>query len=61
MELVDNGVVAAVPGALDAGLDSALFWLSLAASLVIAFVVTTPVNRWMISRGRGHAVVHAHH
>lgn len=61
MEIVDNGVVLAVPGAMDAGLTDALFWGSLAASLVIAFVVTTPVNRWMISRGRGHAVVHAHH
>ncbi len=61
MEIVDNGVVLAVPGAMDAGLTDALFWGSLAASLVVAFVVTTPVNRWMISRGRGHAVVHAHH
>jgi len=61
MEVVDNGVVLAVPGAMDAGLADALFWGSLALSLVIAFVVTTPVNRWMISRGRGHAVVHAHH
>ena len=56
MEVVDNGVVLAVPGAMDAGLADALFWGSLALSLVIAFVVTTPVNRWMISRGRGHAV-----
>ena len=61
MEVVDNGVVVAVPGAMDAGLTSALFWLSLAGSLVVAFVVTTPVNRWMIGRGRGHAVVHAYH
>ncbi len=61
MEIVDNGVVLAVPGAMDAGLTDALFWGSLAFSLVVAFVVTTPVNRWMISRGRGHAVVHAHH
>jgi hypothetical protein len=60
MELVDNGVVLAVPGAMDAGLTSALFWGSLIASLAIAFVVTTPVNRWMISRGKGHAVVHDH-
>src|SRR4051794_35181781 len=56
MELVDNAFVLAVPGALDAGLGSALFWLSLAGSLVVAFVLTTPVNRWMISRGSGHAV-----
>src|SRR3954466_12137241 len=61
MELVDNGVVVAVPGALDAGLTSALFWGSLIASLAIAFVVTTPVNRWLIGRGKGHAVVHEFH
>ena len=61
MELVDNAVVVAVPGAMDAGLTSVLFWASLAFSLLVAFVLTTPVNRWMISRGRGHAVVHAHH
>lgn len=61
MELLDNAVVVAVPGAMDAGLTSALFWGSLAFSLVVAFVLTTPVNRWMISRGRGHAVVHHYH
>jgi hypothetical protein len=61
MEVVDNGVVVAVPGALDAGLTDVLFWASLAVSLVIAFVVTTPVNRWMIGRGMGHAVVHEYH
>lgn len=61
MEIVDNGVVVAVPGAMDAGLGSLLFWASLAFSLVVAFLVTTPVNRWMIGRGRGHAVVHQYH
>jgi hypothetical protein len=61
MEIVDNTVVVAVPGAMDAGLTSLLFWLSLVISLVIAFVVTVPVNKWMIGRGRGHAVVHGHH
>ena len=61
MELVDNGVLVAVPGAMDAGLADALFWGSLAFSLVVAFVVTVPVNRWMIERGRGHAAVHAYH
>jgi hypothetical protein len=61
MELVDNAVIVAVPGAMDAGLTSALFWGALAFSLLVAFVLTTPVNRWMISRGRGHAVVHAYH
>lgn len=58
MELVDNAVILAVPGAMDAGLVNLLFWGSLAASLAIAFVVTVPVNKWMIDRGRGHAVVH---
>jgi uncharacterized protein DUF4396 len=61
MEVVDNLVVVGVPGAMDAGLGSALFWGSLAASLAVAFVVTVPVNRWLISRGRGHAVVHGMH
>jgi hypothetical protein len=61
MELVDNAFVVAVPGALDAGLADALFWVSLIASLVVAFVVTVPVNRAMIARGRGHAVVHGGH
>jgi hypothetical protein len=61
MEVVDNTAVLAVPGALNAGLGSWSFWASLAGSLVLAFLVTTPVNRAMISRGKGHAVVHAHH
>ncbi|MBB4685674.1 DUF4396 domain-containing protein [Amycolatopsis jiangsuensis] len=61
MEIVDNTVVVAIPGAIDAGLASVLFWLSLVISLAIAFVITVPVNKWMIGRGRGHAVVHAHH
>jgi len=61
MEVVDNLVVVAVPGALDAGLADLLFWGSLAVSLVIAFVVTVPVNRALIRRGKGHAVVHAYH
>lgn len=61
MEIVDNTVVVAVPGAMDAGITSLLFWLSLALALAVAFVVTTPVNRWMIGRGLGHAVVHAYH
>jgi hypothetical protein len=61
MELVDNAVVLVIPGAMDAGLTSALFWGSLAASLAVAFVLTVPVNRWLISRGRGHAVVHGLH
>ncbi|PWW25211.1 uncharacterized protein DUF4396 [Geodermatophilus normandii] len=61
MELVDNAVLVGVPGAMEAGLSSALFWLSLAAALAVAFVVTLPVNRWLMGRGLGHAVVHAYH
>jgi hypothetical protein len=61
MELIDNAVIVVVPGAMDAGLAEWLFWASLAFSLVVAFVVTTPVNKWMIGRGRGHAVVHEYH
>ncbi len=61
MEIVDNAVVLVIPGAMDAGLSSLLFWGSLALSLVLAFVAALPVNRWLISKGRGHAVVHAYH
>ena len=61
MEIVDNGFMLAVPGALDATLADWLFWSSLAAGLAVAFVVTVPVNHWMIGRGRGHAVVHQMH
>ncbi|MFC8234549.1 DUF4396 domain-containing protein [Streptomyces sp. NPDC057284] len=61
MELIDNGVIALWPGAMDAQLADALFWGALALSLIVAFVVTTPVNKWMIGRGRGHAVVHRYH
>ena len=61
MELIDNGVIALWPDAMDAELADALFWFSLAASLVIAFAVTTPVNKWMIGRGKGHAAVHRYH
>lgn len=61
MEVIDNTVMLTVPGAMDAGVTSALFWGSLAAALALAFVVTTPVNRWLIGRGKGHAVVHGLH
>jgi len=61
MELTDNAFILAVPGAIDAGLHTALFWTSLAVSLVIAFAVALPVNRYLIRRGKGHAVLHAHH
>jgi hypothetical protein len=58
MEIVDNLVVLAVPGAMDAGLGDILFWGSLALSLALAFVAAFPVNRWLVARGLGHAVVH---
>lgn len=58
MELVDNAIVLAIPGALEAGLDSLLFWGSLSFSLVVAGGFAVPVNRWLIARGKGHAVVH---
>ncbi|MFC4529241.1 DUF4396 domain-containing protein [Sphaerisporangium dianthi] len=61
MEVLDNTVMVTVPGAMDAGLGEVLFWASLAGSLVVAFVLTTPINRWLISRGRGHAVLHSYH
>jgi hypothetical protein len=61
MEIVDNAFIVAIPGAMGAGLGNWLFWLSLAASLAIAFVVTVPVNKAMIERGKGHAVVHKYH
>lgn len=61
MEIVDNAVVLAIPGAMDAGLADILFWASLAVSLVLAFVAAYPVNRWLIARGLGHAVAHAGH
>ena len=61
MELVDNAFLLAVPGAMEAGLSDAFFWVTLAASLAVAFVLTVPVNKWMITRGKGHAVVHELH
>jgi uncharacterized membrane protein len=61
MEIVDNAIMLAIPGAMDAGLDTPLFWGSLAFALAVAAVAAFPVNRWLIARGRGHAVVHAHH
>ncbi|HMJ03786.1 MAG TPA: DUF4396 domain-containing protein [Conexibacter sp.] len=60
MEIVDNALMLLIPGAMDAGLDDPLFWGSLALALLIAGAVAFPVNRWLIARGRGHAVVHAH-
>jgi hypothetical protein len=61
MEIVDNAFILIVPGAIAAGLGDALFWWSLGVSLVIAFVAAFPVNRWLIARGKGHALVHQHH
>jgi hypothetical protein len=61
MEVVDNAIVLVVPGAMTAGLGTLLFWGSLAVSLVVAGAAAFPVNRWLIARGRGHAVVHRYH
>ena len=61
MEIVDNLFIVAVPGALAARLVDALFWWSLGVSLLVAFVATVPLNRWLIARGQGHAVIHALH
>jgi hypothetical protein len=61
MEIVDNLIMLVIPGAMEAGLGSLLFWASLAFALAVAFVAAFPVNRYLISRGRGHAVVHEYH
>jgi hypothetical protein len=61
MEIVDNLIILVIPGAMEAGLRSLLFWGSLAFALAVAFVAAFPVNRWLIARGKGHAVVHEYH
>jgi hypothetical protein len=61
MEIVDNLIMLVIPGAMEAGLGNLLFWGSLAFALAVAFVAAFPVNRYLISRGRGHAVVHEYH
>ena len=61
MEIVDNAIMLLIPGAMEAGLTNLLFWGSLAAALLIAGAVAYPVNRWLIARGKGHAVVHRYH
>jgi uncharacterized protein DUF4396 len=63
MELVDNAIIVTIPGALEASLGDVLFWGTLSFSLVIAGLAAFPVNRWLIARGRGHAVLHqsGHH
>ena len=61
MEIVDNATMLVIPGAMDAQLGDVLFWGSLAVAFVIAFVITTPVNKWLIGKGKGHAVMHGMH
>lgn len=61
MEIIDNALMLVIPGAMDAGLSTPLFWGSMALSLVLAGAAAFPLNRWLIARGRGHAVVHQHH
>lgn len=61
MELVDNTVVALIPGAMNAGLVNPLFWLTMPLSLIVAFLAAMPVNKWLLVRGRGHALVHNYH
>ena len=61
MEVVDNAIMLVIPGAMEAGLGSPLFWGSLAVALLIAGAAAFPVNRWLIARGRGHALAHQHH
>lgn len=61
MEAADNLIMALVPGALNAGLDNRLFWLTLPLSLVVAFIVAVPVNYVLLRRGRGHALAHQYH
>jgi hypothetical protein len=61
MEMVDNALMLVIPGAMNAGLGSMLFWTTLPLSLLIAGAAAFPVNWWLIARGRGHAVVHQHH
>jgi hypothetical protein len=61
MEIVDNAILLLIPGAMEAGLDEIGFWAALAVALLIAGAVAYPVNRWLLARGKGHAVVHQHH
>ncbi len=61
MEIVDNLLMLVIPGAMDAALTQPLFWISLLISLALAAVAAFPANRWLIARGRGHALVHQHH
>ena len=61
MEIVDNAIMLVIPGAMDAGLNTALFWGSLVFALALAAIAAFPINRWLIARGKGHAFVHAYH
>jgi hypothetical protein len=61
MEIIDNGVMFVIPGAMEAGVTEPLFWESLVTSLILAGIAAFPLVRWLISRGRGHAVVQKHH
>lgn len=61
MEIVDNAIMVLIPGAMDAGPGTGFFWGSLIASLIVAGIAAFPVNRWLIAKGKGHALVHAHH
>jgi len=61
MEIVDNSLMLAIPGAMASPIDSLFFWASMLASLAVAGIAAYPVNRWLIARGKGHAVSHAHH
>lgn len=61
MEIVDNAIMLVIPGAMNAPLDSLHFWASMAFALAVAGAAAYPVNRWLIGRGKGHALAHAHH
>jgi ABC-type transport system involved in multi-copper enzyme maturation permease subunit len=61
MEITDNAFILAVPNAINAGLNTGLFWLSLCLSLALAFIAAFPLNRFLIARGKGHALAHTHH
>lgn len=61
MEVVDNSIMAAIPGAMDAGLVNPIFWLSMSLALSVAFVAAVPVNYYLLKRGKGHALIHQRH
>lgn len=61
MEIVDNALMLAIPGAMNAPIDSFLFWASMLVSLAVAGVAAYPLNRWLIAKGKGHALAHVHH